>query len=50
MDALELKVPPPLVALVAALGMWVISRLTSDFEVDAALRAAVAVVIAPEQP
>ena len=46
MDALELKVPPPLVALVAALGMWVISRLTSDFEVDAALRAAVAVVIA----
>ena len=46
MDALELKVPPPLVALVAALGMWVISRLTSDFEVDAALRAAVVVVIA----
>ena len=30
MDALELKVPPPLVALVAALGMWVISRLTSE--------------------
>ena len=46
MDALELKVPPPIVALVAALGMWSISRLTFAFEVDVALRTAVAVVIA----
>ena len=46
MDALELKVPPPIVALVAALGMWAISRLTFAFEVDVALRTAVAVVIA----
>ena len=46
MDALELKVPPPVVALVAALGMWVISRLTFDFEMDVGVRAAVAVIIA----
>ena len=46
MDALELKVPPPVVALVAALGMWALSRLTFAFEVNVALRTAVAVVIA----
>jgi protein-S-isoprenylcysteine O-methyltransferase Ste14 len=35
MNALELKVPPPVVGLVLALGMWAISRLTPT--VDAAL-------------
>ena len=46
MNALELKVPPPVVALVAALGMWAISRMTFAFEVDIALRTTMAVVIA----
>ena len=46
MNALELKVPPPMVALMTALGMWAVSRLTFVFELDAALRTAVAVVIA----
>ena len=46
MNALELKVPPPMVALMTALGMWAVSRLTFAFELDAALRTAVAVVIA----
>ena len=46
MNALELKVPPPMVALMTALGMWAVSRLTLAFELDAALRTAVAVVIA----
>jgi protein-S-isoprenylcysteine O-methyltransferase Ste14 len=46
MDELEVKVPPPIVALAAALGMWAISRLTFAFELDTALRIAVAIVIA----
>ncbi|MEJ8814910.1 isoprenylcysteine carboxylmethyltransferase family protein [Variovorax ureilyticus] len=46
MNALELKVPPPVVALVLALAMWAVSRLTLTFEVDATLRIAVAVSIA----
>jgi len=35
---LELKVPPPLVALVAALGMWGVGELTPALEVPAAWR------------
>lgn len=46
MNALELKVPPPVVALVLALAMWAVSRLTLTFEVDASLRIAVAISIA----
>ncbi|MEJ8816106.1 isoprenylcysteine carboxylmethyltransferase family protein [Variovorax ureilyticus] len=46
MYALELKVPPPVVALVLALAMWSVSRLTLTFEVDATLRIAAAVSIA----
>ena len=46
MNALELKVPPPVVALVLALAMWAVSRLTLTFEVAAPLRIAVAVAIA----
>ena len=46
MNALELKVPPPVVALALALAMWAVSRLTLTFEVAAPLRIAVAVAIA----
>ncbi|KWT78650.1 MULTISPECIES: isoprenylcysteine carboxylmethyltransferase family protein [unclassified Variovorax] len=46
MNALELKVPPPIVALVLALAMWAVSRLTPTFEVAASLRIALAVAIA----
>lgn len=46
MNALELKVPPPVVALVLALAMWAVSRLTLTFEVDVAWRIAVAITIA----
>ena len=46
MNSLELKVPPPLVALVVALAMWAVARATFAFEIDAALRIPVAIVIA----
>ncbi|MBS0342899.1 MAG: isoprenylcysteine carboxylmethyltransferase family protein [Proteobacteria bacterium] len=46
MNSLELKVPPPVVALVLALAMWVVSRSTFAFEVDVILRTALAVAIA----
>lgn len=46
MDALELKVPPPIVALVVALAMWVVSRLTTTYDGDAPLPIAVAVAVA----
>lgn len=46
MKALELKVPPPVVALVVAFAMWVVSRLTPIVEVGATVRSAVAIVIA----
>lgn len=46
MNALELKVPPPVVALVLALAMWAVSRFTLTFEVDASLRIAVAIAVA----
>ena len=46
MNALELKVPPPLVALILALAMWVTSRFTPALEVSAAIRMVVAIAIA----
>jgi protein-S-isoprenylcysteine O-methyltransferase Ste14 len=46
MNGLELKLPPPVVALVLAVAMWALSRFTFVFEVDAALRIPVAVAIA----
>lgn len=46
MNALELKVPPPVVALVLALAMWAVSRLTPTLEVEAPLRIAVAIAFA----
>lgn len=46
MAALELKVPPPVVALGIALAMWAVARYTSVFEVDGSLRIAVAGAIA----
>lgn len=42
MDALELKVPPPVVALVVAVLMWVGWRLTPSLGLPLAVRAAVA--------
>lgn len=45
MNGLELKVPPPVVALVLALAMWAVSRFTFAFEVDVSLRTALAVAI-----
>ncbi len=44
--ALELKVPPPLVALVVALAMWAVARATFVLEIGVATRAAAAIVIA----
>jgi hypothetical protein len=38
MNSLELKLPPPVVALVLALAMWAVSRLTPNFEFDVPLR------------
>jgi protein-S-isoprenylcysteine O-methyltransferase Ste14 len=46
MNALELKVPPPVVALVVALAMWGIARVATPLHVDLYLRIAVAVAIA----
>ncbi|SEB10187.1 isoprenylcysteine carboxylmethyltransferase family protein [Variovorax sp. YR216] len=45
MNGLELKVPPPLVALVLALAMWAVSWLTFALEVDVSLRIAMAAAI-----
>ena len=46
MRALELKIPPPLVALVIAVAMWGISLATSRFEISPAFRYAAAILIA----
>ncbi|WP_431273086.1 methyltransferase family protein [Variovorax ureilyticus] len=46
MNGLELKVPPPALALVTALAMWAVSRFTFAFEVDVSLRIAMAVASA----
>ena len=46
MSALELKVPPLLVALTVALAMGAIASFTPTLDIDGMLRAAVAIVVA----
>jgi len=46
MNALELKVPPPIVALLLSLLMWGVSRITMTLDVDGAVRVMVAMAIA----
>lgn len=46
MRALELKIPPPVVALFVAAAMWGISLVTPSVEVTAGVRVAAAVAIA----
>jgi protein-S-isoprenylcysteine O-methyltransferase Ste14 len=46
MSALELKVPPLLVALIVALAMGGIASFTPTLDIDGMLRAAVAIVVA----
>ena len=46
MRALELKIPPPVLALVIAFAMWGISLATSRFEISPAFRYAAAILIA----
>ena len=46
MRALELKIPPPLLALLVAVAMWGISLATSRFEISAAFRYAAVILIA----
>jgi protein-S-isoprenylcysteine O-methyltransferase Ste14 len=46
MKALELKVPPPVVALDLALAMWAVSRFMRTFDVAVSIRIAIAIAIA----
>ena len=46
MRALELKIPPPAVALLVAVAMWGISLATSRFEISAVFRSTAVIVIA----
>ena len=46
MQALELKIPPPAVALLLALAMWGISLATATVEIPALIRAVAATAIA----
>lgn len=46
MEALELKVPPPIVALLIGVAMWAMSLATSSFDVPLLLRVVAAIVIA----
>lgn len=46
MSSLELKIPPPMVAVTAALIMWGVSLVTPLLEVPAATRVAVSLLIA----
>jgi protein-S-isoprenylcysteine O-methyltransferase Ste14 len=46
MQALELKIPPPIVALLVAAAMWGIAAVTMRFEFDLFLRSALALAIA----
>jgi protein-S-isoprenylcysteine O-methyltransferase Ste14 len=46
MQALELKIPPPAVALLVAVAMWGISLATAIVEVPALVRAVAAIAIA----
>lgn len=43
---LELKVPPPVVAAMAAAGMWALARLLPDLRLALGLRAPVAILLA----
>lgn len=45
MRALELRVPPPVVALVVALLMWAAARATPRLEVDVPARASIAIAL-----
>jgi len=45
-QALELKIPPPVVALVISVAMWSISLATSRFEISPAFRYAAVIMIA----
>lgn len=46
MSALELKIPPPVVALVAALAMWVAARMSGDAWAPEVVRPALAIALA----
>ncbi|CAN7759170.1 Phospholipid methyltransferase [compost metagenome] len=46
MDSLELKIPPPVVALLTGLLMWLASRLNAPVDVPFGIRVGVAVAIA----
>ena len=46
MKALELKIPPPLVALLIGVGMWLLARATLSLQLPAALRLGAALVLA----
>jgi protein-S-isoprenylcysteine O-methyltransferase Ste14 len=46
MNSLELKVPPPLVALLFGLLMWLALRLVAPVDVDSRVRAVLAIAIA----
>jgi protein-S-isoprenylcysteine O-methyltransferase Ste14 len=46
MQALELKIPPPVVALLVAVAMWGISLATPSVEVPALVRVVAAIAIA----
>ncbi|MDB5999990.1 MAG: protein-S-isoprenylcysteine methyltransferase [Rhizobacter sp.] len=46
MNSLELKVPPPVVAAVIALAMWLVSSMTPPFDAPHWLRILLAVAIA----
>jgi protein-S-isoprenylcysteine O-methyltransferase Ste14 len=46
MSGLELKVPPPVVALVAAAAMWLVAVLTPALAVPTSIRVSLAVAIA----
>ena len=46
MQSLELKIPPPVVALVVALLMWVVSRVTSPFAAPDLVRLTLAIALA----
>jgi protein-S-isoprenylcysteine O-methyltransferase Ste14 len=45
-DALELRIPPPVIALLIAAAMWAISRVTPLVEVPLVMRTAVAIIFA----
>lgn len=46
MSSLELKVPPPLVALLFGLLMWLASRLVAPVDVDSRVRVVLPIAIA----